>query len=213
MTSPDVGLRAAKKRQTFEAILANGVALFRERGLRATRTEAIARASQVSTATLFNYFPSKSALAGAWVRGELDQAIHAAGRDLGERGVRALLRAVCRILAAQARDAPALRLEAWQAAGRARGAGLERAGLDEGAPLVEAVRREQQSERVRRDLAPSTLAEMLLDALESGLIEGLRAGWDEEEFVRALQARVDLILDGARKRNERVEPPRRGETR
>ena len=57
-------------------------------------------------------------------------------------------------------------------------------------------------------------AEMILDALESGLAEGLRLARPEEELAKSLQARVDLILDGARKRNERVElpgrPPRDG---
>ena len=49
------GLRASKKRRTFEDILANGVALFREQGFRRTRTDQIAKASSVSAATLFNY--------------------------------------------------------------------------------------------------------------------------------------------------------------
>jgi hypothetical protein len=45
---------------------------------------------------------------------------------------------------------------------------------------------------------------MLVDAIEGGLIEGLRAGGDAKARARCVQARVDLILDGARKRNERV---------
>ncbi|MEZ4333026.1 MAG: TetR/AcrR family transcriptional regulator [Myxococcota bacterium] len=184
--------------------------------MRAAKTEAIARASQVSTATLFNYFPSKAALAGAWVRGELDRAIQTAAQELSDRGLRPILRAACRGLAAQSRDAPALRLDAWQAAGRARnaggeGPGFERVGREGGGLLVEAVRREQQGERVRSDVSPGVLAEMLLDALESGLIAGLRADQTEDAVARGLQARVDLILDGARKRNERVESPRRAE--
>src|SRR5690606_1968979 len=149
-------------------------------GLRAARTDQIAQASAVSTATLFNYFPSKAALAAAWVRGELDRAIEAAATDLGERGLRPMLRATCRALAAQALDAPALRLEAWQLAGRARAT-----PPDDRHPLVAGIQREQQSERVRADVAPSCLAGMLLDALESGLIEGLGSGQDEEGVLRA----------------------------
>lgn len=197
------GLRAIKKRQTFETILANGIVFFRSQGIRAAKTEAIARASSVSTATLFNYFPTKAALAAAWVRGELDRVVETAATELGDRGLRPVLRAVCRALASQVGDVPALRLEAWQTAGRAR-----ETGLDDHHPLLEGLRREQQGERVRADLPAEALAEMLLDALESGLIEGLRSGRSEDDVARALQARVDLVLDGARKRNERVEAPR-----
>ena len=75
MIEPVAGLRATKRRRTFEEILANGVALFREQGIRRTRTDQIAKAAAVSPATLFNYFPNKGALAEAWVRGELDRAV------------------------------------------------------------------------------------------------------------------------------------------
>jgi AcrR family transcriptional regulator len=203
------GLRAKKKRRTFDVILANGVALFREQGIRRTRTEQIAEAAAVSPATLFNYFPNKGALAEAWVRGESDRIVAEASAEIAERGLRPCLRSACWILAGCAADAPALRLEAWRTAGRAR----ERA-LDGAHPLAIAIEGEQERERIRRDLPARLLAEMILDALESGLAEGLRLARPEEELAKSLQARVDLILDGARKRNERVElpgrPPRDG---
>jgi len=199
----DDGLRATKKRRTFEDILANGVALFREQGIRRTRTEEIARASSVSAATLFNYFPSKAALAEAWVRGEADRIVEERAAELEERGLRPALRAVCRALAAQSTDAPALRLEAWRTAGRARGRAIPPEH-----PVARGVAREQERERIRRDIPATGLAELILDALEAGLIVGLRAAGDPDELARGLQARVDLLLDGARKRNERVEAPR-----
>jgi AcrR family transcriptional regulator len=199
------GLRATKKRRTFEEILANGVALFRAQGLRRTRTEEIARASSVSAATLFNYFPSKAALAEAWVRGECERLLAEALSDGEGRGLRTALRAASRGIARQLADAPALRLEAWRAAGRARAA-----EPGPGHPLVVAVEREQAADRLRRDLPASLLATALLDALEAGLIDGLRGEPAEDVLARGLQARVDLVLDGARKRNERVELPRAG---
>ena len=200
MIEPTQGLRMAKRRRTFEEILASGVALFREQGIRRTRTEQIAKAAAVSSATLFNYFPSKSALADAWVRGELDQRVEEGARAIEARGLRPVLRGICRTLADCAADAPALRLEAWRASGRAR----ERA-LDPAHPLVKGLAAEQLRERIRQDVPAPILAEMLLDALEAGLIDGLRAGANGEARMQMLQARVDLILDGARKRNERVE--------
>ncbi|MFO0691786.1 MAG: TetR/AcrR family transcriptional regulator [Myxococcota bacterium] len=200
-----VGLRATKKRRTFDEILANGIALFRTQGIRGTRTEAIARASAVSPATLFNYFPSKAALAEAWVRGEVDRAVGEAAAELEGRGLRPALRSICRALAGRAGDAPELRFEAWRTAGRARAGALL-----EGHPLVRGLRREQEGERIRQDVPASVLAELLLDGLEAGLIDGLRAARPEAELARGMQLRVDVVLDGARKRNERVEAPRPG---
>ena len=197
------GLRASKKRRTFEDILANGVALFREQGFRRTRTDQIAKASSVSAATLFNYFPSKSALAEAWVRGESDRAVEQSAAEIGERGLRPALRTACRLLAGQVADAAALRFEAWRATGRAR-----EGALYPGHPLVVGIVHEQSHERIRQDLPAALLAEMILDAIESGVVEGLRSSRSAEDLARGIQARVDLILDGARKRNERVEPPR-----
>jgi AcrR family transcriptional regulator len=197
-----------KKRRTFEEILANGVALFRVQGIRRTRTEAIAEASSVSAATLFNYFPSKAALAEAWVRGELDGVMAEAAKEIEDRGLRPALRSACRALASRAGDAPALRFEAWRTTGRAR-----ESALDDDHPLVGGIRRDQERERIRQDVSPGLVAALLLDAIESGLIEGLRAEQGEEAVARSLQARVDLILDGARKRNERVALPRQRPSR
>ena len=56
---------------------------------------------------------------------------------------------------------------------------------------------------------------MLTDAIEGGLIAGLtvavesRASDDRarvRDLAGRIQTRVDLVLDGARKRNERVRP-------
>jgi hypothetical protein len=68
---------------------------------------------------------------------------------------------------------------------------------------------EQQRARLRADLPASALAEMLIEALEGGLIAGLRASADRREVAARIRAGVDLVLDGARKRNERVSAPAR----
>ena len=91
------GLRADKKRRTRERILANAIALFRKQGMRATRLAQIAAESEVSSATLFNYFPTKGTLAEAWVRGELEShladAIEAAVDT--RHNLRSAIRATC----------------------------------------------------------------------------------------------------------------------
>lgn len=195
--------RGSKRRRTSEEILANGVALFREQGVRQTRTNQIARASAVSAATFFNHFPSKAALAEAWVRGEVDRLIDEAAPSIAARGLRPVLRGACRSLATRAADAPALRFEAWRTVGRAR----ERCPALEH-PLVRGLEQEQAAERIRRDVSAVLLAELLLDALEAGLVAGLRDAQPPALLAQTLQVRLDLILDGARKRNERVAAPR-----
>ena len=199
------GLRQDKKQRTRAEILANAVAIFLDRGIRGTRLADVARASRVSPATLFNYFPTKAALAEAWVRGEVEAALARMAREIGDHGLRAALRRLCRGLAGWDEAEREARQQAWAEAGRAR-----TRSRPEDSPLVGILRREQERDRVRSDLSAGLLAEMLTDAIESGLIAGLRVDAEPSERARRLQARVDLVLDGIRKRNERVRLPRTG---
>ena len=205
--------RPGKRARTRVRILANAIALFRTRGIRPTRLAEVARESDVSPATLFNHFATKGVIAEAWVRGEVRYALSTAIGDAvaADRNLRSALRSAIRALAATSAEEPALRLEAWREAGRA-----ESDDLGEDARLIDGLRKEQQREHVRGDLAPQVLAAMLMDAIEGGLIAGLREGLAASDagdagsestsplLARAIQARVDLVLDGARKRNERV---------
>jgi len=202
MSSDEGGLRASKKRRTRDSILANAIALFRRDGIGRARTSEIARAAEISQATLFNYFSTKDALAGAWVRGELAQVLDGLEPAVTERGIRPALRRACRELARAAQDAPALRLEAWHRASRI--SPEPHAGA---ASLTGAIVAEQDRGRLRADLAPELLAEMVIEALEGGIGAGLGRGDEERPFAQQLMARVDLVLDGARKKNERVAAP------
>ncbi len=199
-----------KRARTRARILTNAIALFRERGVRSTRLAEVARESDVSPATLFNHFATKGVLAEAWVRGEVRDALAAAIGDAvaADRNLRSAIRSASRALAATTAEEPALRLEAWREAGRA-----ESDRLGEDTRLIDGLRKEQQRAHIRGDLAPKALAAMLMDAIEGGLIAGLREGRSEPDvagsgnsslLARAIQERVDLVLDGARKRNERV---------
>jgi len=194
--------RFRKKTHTRARILANAIALFRKNGIRGTRSVEIAKASDVSPATLFNYFATKNDLAEAWVRGELGARFDLLGREASDRGIRSGLRACCRDLAEPSWIERELRLEAWRSAGRAATQTLRYAGS-----LEVLIALEQDRARLRADLPARALAEMIAEAVEGGLISGLRESSDVNQFAAALRSRIDLVLDGARKRNERVSAP------
>jgi AcrR family transcriptional regulator len=60
--SQELGLRERKKRQTRQQIADVARRLFAERGFEAVPVAEIARAAEVSEATVFNYFPTKEDL-------------------------------------------------------------------------------------------------------------------------------------------------------
>jgi len=60
--SQELGLRERKKQRTRELIAATAQDLFIERGFEAVPVAEIARAAEVSEATVFNYFPTKEDL-------------------------------------------------------------------------------------------------------------------------------------------------------
>src|SRR5437660_8772823 len=60
--SQELGLRELKKQRSRELIAATARRLFIERGFEAVPVAEIARAAEVSEATVFNYFPTKEDL-------------------------------------------------------------------------------------------------------------------------------------------------------
>jgi AcrR family transcriptional regulator len=60
--TPEIGLRERKKQRTRELISETARKLFAERGFERVSVAEIARAAEVSEATVFNYFPTKEDL-------------------------------------------------------------------------------------------------------------------------------------------------------
>src|SRR5438445_13580995 len=86
--NPQPGLRERKKQRTRETIARAAHELFAERGYHATTLPDIAEAADVSTRTIFAYFPSKEDILFSdfsVMKEALGQAL--AGRPEGEDGL------------------------------------------------------------------------------------------------------------------------------
>jgi len=163
--------REAKKLRTREEILTNAIALFCVQGVRAARSAEIAQVSRVSPATLFNYFPSRSILEGAWVRGELIRVLHSETNEKEGSGLRGELRRACLELARRTLLDPAARLEAWQIANRS----SDPVVVELQHRFANRIATEQQQGRLRSDLAAAEIASLIVDAAEGALVEALKA--------------------------------------
>lgn len=71
------GLRARKRRQTRERIVAAALALFLEHGYEATTIDAIADAADIARRTFFHYFDGKEAIIAA-LHGDAEEAFRRA---------------------------------------------------------------------------------------------------------------------------------------
>src|ERR671912_1566139 len=71
------GLRARKKADTKERIVAAALTLFRVKGFEATTTKAIAKKARVAEGTVFNYFPTKEDIALHFLEQEVEHAMAA----------------------------------------------------------------------------------------------------------------------------------------
>jgi len=197
-----VGLREEKKARLRADLLETALAMFRERGFDETSIAAIAKSARISPATFFNYFPSKDALLDVHAHDLVADALELEGSD-ESASLRATFRESVRVLAERVeRDADFLRV----VFGRARLARLDaRSGASAEAALL--VRAQQRGE-VRSDLRAAQIAAILVAAIEQSIAEWLRGDADAGELAPRLLAVADLVLDGARKKNERVRAPR-----
>jgi AcrR family transcriptional regulator len=204
-----MGLREHKKHERRRGLIENAVALFRESGFEATRVQDIAARCGVSEATFFNYFGCKEAVLGEWAHGLVARALcadSASGIDTGREGVlRRSLRERVRDLAAGVEADRVFAARAFlrapllaPAAAESGGGGAARALIASG----------QTRGEIRGDLPAEQLAGLLHGVLAQGIAAWLAdASLQADPLALRLQRAVDLLLDGFRKRNERVRAP------
>jgi AcrR family transcriptional regulator len=207
-----MGLRSDKQQSQRSLILENSIALFESRGFARVPVREVAAACSLSEGTFFNYFSSKEAVLREWAALGFEAAFVRAAGDTPARPVRRVARRWAGELSVWAMSAPETMALAWS---RIRVADLgavytpARGRPASPDPLQGLIERGQAQQEIRADLASGQLAQLLRAALAQALVEGtaaaetLRSGSLERSLTRAL----DLLLDGFRKRNERVPAP------
>ena len=191
-----MGLREAKKERTRGEIIENAIALFREQGFEATTVREIVGRCELSEATFFNYFGSKEVLLGEWAHAVALGLFEAAGGE-GQRGLRPALRSVCALLARAIEEDREFAGRAWS-----------RARIPVSAPtiLLEWLELAQHAGAVRRDLSPRQTGEILYASICGTIASWLARDAPPGSLGAELRRTVDVLVDGLRRRNERVRP-------
>lgn len=213
-----MALRALKKHQARERILAVCGRLFRARGFDDTTIAEIVDAAGISRQTFFNYFPSKEAvlleLGLVWLREQaMVPKIGPGPRRAGSilKGTRAAIRAQLRAIEA---DAGFMRLVFTRSGlpflqGTAADASVRRLHADRTRAIFEGIagviRAAQKAGEVRRDIPALQIAEMyvavMLMTVRLWLVDYWKDGVDlVERAMRALDVLEDGLACGTRSR-------------
>ena len=191
-----MGLRETKKLKVRALIIENAIALFREAGFEATTVREICGRCEISEATFFNYFPTKGGVLGAWAHGLVDEAFGEIAAT-PDRGLRPAVRGLCASLGRAVEQDADFAALAWSRA-------VIPARPPEAAERL--IRLGQEAGQLRRDLSARQMGGILYAA-----VHGAVADWLDREPPRGpvaseLRRAADLVLDGSRRRNERVRP-------
>lgn len=195
------GLREAKKRQVRRSLLGSAVELFEERGFEATRIRDITERAEVSHATFFNYFAGRDGLASEWIHEQLDQVFEESADGAQSGPLRPSVRRGLSRWSSWLEERSDWLVDIWSRC---------RHVSEEAFPGAQRLVAEAQARgELRRDLPPEQLGPLL-----GSVAQGAVAGWlsrpvRDEPLDRYLLRAVDLVLDGARRRNERVQPTKR----
>lgn len=208
-----MSLRESKKLRLRQELIENAIALFREAGFEATRVQEIAARCRVSEATFFNYFGCKEAVLGEWahalVAGALASAPSPGGAPASAEGaLRRHLRDRVRILAATVEADRDFAARAFRRAPLLEPSTPTSPGGPTGPGPRTLIEQAQARGDVRSDLPPEQIADLLHAALAQGVAAWLAGETrPREALAPRLLRTADLLVDGLRKRNERVRAP------
>ena len=214
--TPAGGLRARKKKQVRDAILAVCGRLFRTRGFDETTVDDIVGAIEISRQTFFNYFPGKEAVLAelglAWLGAQGERARAGALSDRPAHlmaGFRGVLREQ---LAAVEQDRGFMRLVFTRSGlffphGPHVGSRADEPRLDGTraffAGLASLIRAAQDAGELRRDVAADQIAEMYVAVMVITIRLWLTSYWGGTETLveRGMRA-FGVLEDGLRARTE-----------
>ena len=208
------GMREAKKLRARARMIDAAITLFREQGYETTRVYDITRAADLSEATFFNYFPSKDAVLGAWMGEGMREAFDRRVGDAATGSIRRPVREAVREIAGRLEGERELLVQVWP---RLRPSGGEGQSSNDVSGVEKLLAAAQGHGHLRRDVSPRQLAEILqaiLFATATGWLAEIDAGEAPKEDLSARMLKgVNLLLDGSRRRNERVHPQAATRTR
>ncbi|MAI79411.1 MAG: hypothetical protein CL917_10755 [Deltaproteobacteria bacterium] len=205
-----MSLRQKKQRQQRAEIIENAVALFRLHGVQDVRTADIAHRCEISEATFFNYFASQNALLREWASDFLELELSRISTRTAEGGtLRRAIRSTSDDLAQLVTQDLPLQTAAWSrvCAGYPDPAFVGARGREEDRDsALTLILRAQERGECRSDVEASHLASLLRGVMASTLASWLATPTKDRPFTlqENLVQACDLLLDGFRKRNERV---------
>ncbi len=191
-----MGLRETKKQKMRASIIENAIGLFREQGFEATTVRGISLACEMSEATFFNYFSTKDAVLSAWAHGLVERHFEPEN-GLAESRLRPSVRRLCDCLALTLEGDRDFAARAWA-----------KAKLPLGPPdgVVGIFETGQAAGELRRDLSARQLGGIFYAAVCGTLADWLAREEPRGSLGSELRSATDLVLDGSRRRNERVKP-------
>ena len=207
------GLRNRKKREVRHRIISAAADLFAEAGLGDTTMDGIAAAADVSVATVYNYFGSKSALLLAGVEDDTAKMIDAGGAVLADPGPD-VVEAVQRLTHIYASEFlawdPRLLREVLSAAFQRRGGEeltLELAAMDEQliAQMVTLLSHFDEQKQLRIGSQPYEAALLIFSAFALQLfmfisLEGLTASDTQAQLDRQIELAFVGLAPSTRKK-------------
>jgi AcrR family transcriptional regulator len=214
--APAGGLRARKKQQVRDAILAVCGRLFRRRGFDETTIDDIVGEIEISRQTFFNYFPGKEAVLAelglAWLGAQGERARAGARSDRPARPTAGFRRVLREQLAAVERDREFMRLVFTRSGlffphGPHVGSRADEPRLDRTRAfftgLASLIRAAQEAGELRRDVPADQIAEMYVAVMVITIRLWLTGYWGGTESLveRGMRA-FDLLEDGLRARTE-----------